>query len=303
MSGRRCSTCKHYDPAPIWRKGWCRNPLLYSSQQSHLVGEDYLDCERGMGNYWESNEESNAAANRPTASHVAPLTLYRSTETGGSRIVYPVSGSSGYRDDPPLDDPDDPRGDVGGGGRQIDYYAEERYWTDYLRIILPILGVLLFLVLLYLWALAFLRGDDDPPGQAGANATATLSLITADSTPSPAADATGAAGTPGIVFTPPPVATTPPGTIITPAPTAQTPDEPAGDIYVGAIVAIANTGGTGANLRSLATTDSDVIDVLLDGYQMEVVGGPEDSQGFIWWNVSGESGSGWVVADYLELIE
>ena len=38
MTGRKCGSCKHYEPAPIWRKGWCRNPLLYSPQQSHLVG-------------------------------------------------------------------------------------------------------------------------------------------------------------------------------------------------------------------------------------------------------------------------
>ncbi|MDQ3549250.1 MAG: hypothetical protein M3439_10590, partial [Chloroflexota bacterium] len=53
MTGRKCGSCKHYEAAPIWRKGWCRNPMLYSPQQSHLVSEEELDCERGMGNYWE----------------------------------------------------------------------------------------------------------------------------------------------------------------------------------------------------------------------------------------------------------
>ena len=62
MTVRKCSTCKHYEPAPIWRKGWCRNPLLYSPQQSHLVGEEDLDCDRGMGNYWEPLDGSAAAA-------------------------------------------------------------------------------------------------------------------------------------------------------------------------------------------------------------------------------------------------
>ena len=62
MTGRKCSSCKHYEPAPIWRKGWCRNPLLYSPQQSHLVGEDDLDCERGMGNYWEPGDPSQTFA-------------------------------------------------------------------------------------------------------------------------------------------------------------------------------------------------------------------------------------------------
>ena len=40
----------------MWKKGWCRNPLLYSPQQSHLVGEDDLDCNRGMGSYWDPIE-------------------------------------------------------------------------------------------------------------------------------------------------------------------------------------------------------------------------------------------------------
>ena len=51
---RKCSTCKFYEPAPIWRKGWCRNPLLYAPQQSHLVAEDDLDCSRGLSDYWEA---------------------------------------------------------------------------------------------------------------------------------------------------------------------------------------------------------------------------------------------------------
>ena len=54
MPEHKCSTCKHYESAPMWKKGWCRNPLLYSPQQSHLVGEDDLDCNRGMGSYWEA---------------------------------------------------------------------------------------------------------------------------------------------------------------------------------------------------------------------------------------------------------
>jgi len=51
---RKCATCKFYEPAPIWRKGWCRNPLLYAPQQSHLVAEDDLDCSRGLSDYWEA---------------------------------------------------------------------------------------------------------------------------------------------------------------------------------------------------------------------------------------------------------
>src|SRR3954470_1164390 len=48
------STCKFYEPARIWRKGWCRTPPLYAPQQSHLVAEDDLDCSRGLSDYWEA---------------------------------------------------------------------------------------------------------------------------------------------------------------------------------------------------------------------------------------------------------
>jgi hypothetical protein len=311
MTGRKCSTCKHYDPAPIWRKGWCRNPLLYSPQQSHLVGEDDLDCERGMGNYWEASDERAAELELGSMHgviHSAPIHIYGQADSPvpdlAMRRVYPVSGSSGYRDDPPVDDLDDERNAVpGGSGRQIEYYAEERYWTDYLRIILPIIGVLLFLILLYLWALAFLRGDDDTPGQAGTSPTSTIPLITADATGTAAVEITGTPGGPGIVLTPAPVGNTPQPSGSTPNPTASTPDEPSGEIYVGAVVAIANTGGTGANLRSLPTTESEVVTVLLDGVELVVIDGPEDAQGFTWWGVEGETGTGWVVGDYLEVIE
>ena len=54
MPDRKCLTCKHYEPSPIRHKGWCRNPVLYSPQQSHLVDQDTLDCGRRYGSFWES---------------------------------------------------------------------------------------------------------------------------------------------------------------------------------------------------------------------------------------------------------
>ncbi|HUG14101.1 MAG TPA: SH3 domain-containing protein [Thermomicrobiales bacterium] len=264
-----------------------------------------------MGNYWECADfvsggtEITAEPAQPST-HGELVTVHQLrplTAPNMDRRVYPVSGSSGYRDDPPIDDPGDDRLPTpGGSGRQIEYYSEERYWTDYLRIILPILGVLLFLVLLYLWALAFLRGDDETPGQGGVVATSTIPLITAQATATAAAGVTGTPGEPSIVLTPPPISTNPPETGSTPNPTAITPENPL-DIYIGAIVTIANTGGLGANLRSEPTTESEVITVLLDGEVLEVIDGPQESQDFTWWNVTNESGTGWVVADYLEVIE
>lgn len=86
---RKCGTCKYFEPAPLWRKGWCRHPLLYAPHQSHLVSEDDLDCDRGMTNYWEPAEQP--VRERPEeATHE-----YRVIQVGDSRGDEGRSGWTG----------------------------------------------------------------------------------------------------------------------------------------------------------------------------------------------------------------
>lgn len=294
MSGRKCSTCKHYEPAPIWRRGWCRNPALYATHENHLVFEDDLDCERGMGNYWEP-----ADATGQIRSHIPLKPVFdehvdprRIISTHAGQPIYSVSGSSGYSNDPdddypPADEDVPPSRDAGGSG--LGYYPEERYWTDYLRIGAPILGVILILALFWFWANAFWGGDDKSAGISG-TPQATLPAITA----SPAGTTTGGtAGSPIIVTTPPPgVATQPPG--------VTTPPAAGGELAIGATVVVTGSGGTGVNFRAEPSTESDIIDVLLDGTELTVVDGPLDAEGYTWWQVEGVAGTGWLVQDYLQ---
>jgi hypothetical protein len=306
MTGRKCSTCKHYEPAPIWRKGWCRNPMLFSPQQSHLVGEEDLDCERGMGNYWEPGEGADIAD--PTSGvFPLPIVLPRSHPTASQRLggqpVFSISGSSGYS----TDDPDDdlpPQNDSarittpGGRDRSLTYYAEERYWTDYLRIAAPILGVILVLILFWFWLTSFLGDDDNGNNGNAANSTSTSTLPIIGASPSASAQA-GATGTPQMIVTAPAVGTTPVGAVAT-----NTPEAPAGgEIVNGSIVQVANTGVEGVNLRAEATTSSEVVAVLIDGTQLTVNGEAVQSEGLVWWPVEGEAGSGWIAADYLALVQ
>ncbi len=52
---RKCGNCRYFEPAPLWRKGWCRNPQLYPPHANHLVDSATIDCEGGFRSriYWE----------------------------------------------------------------------------------------------------------------------------------------------------------------------------------------------------------------------------------------------------------
>lgn len=61
---RKCGNCRFYEPAPLWRKGWCRNPKLYPPHANHLVDATTIDCEGGFRSriYWEPVPAGQAAA-------------------------------------------------------------------------------------------------------------------------------------------------------------------------------------------------------------------------------------------------
>ncbi len=69
LSRRRCSTCRFYEPAPIWRKGWCRNPQLFPEGANHLVEGHLIDCAKPFQlfrtDHWE-------AGVHPVAREAAP---------------------------------------------------------------------------------------------------------------------------------------------------------------------------------------------------------------------------------------
>lgn len=202
---------------------------------------------------------------------------------------YPPSGPRNTFDD--FDDDDDmahsgtSSGDSprpsGGGGGNFTYYPEERYWTDYLRIAAPVLGVIILLALAWFW-LSHLIGD-------GNNGSAVDITPSSSSNPALFASptATTATGTPPVVST----STTASGT-----PSTTT------EIANGASVVVANTNGDGVNMRDAASTTGNVVSMLPEGTALTVTGDSVDAEEYTWWPVKDADGqTGYIAADFLQI--
>jgi hypothetical protein len=66
---------------------------------------------------------------------------------------------------------------------------------------------------------------------------------------------------------------------------------------VGSVVTVSYTSGKGLELHSTTSTTSTVVKALPEGTQMNVIGGPVASEGYVWWNLRGIVGgtqyTGW----------
>lgn len=251
--------------------------------------------------------------------------------TGGSMMFASGSGGSGGDYDPddydydpneeapqPERRPRQPRSTRSSGGNDVNsngrsrtaqFQPEERYWTDYLRIALPVIGLLLMIGLLWYWAQSII--NDDPNTTEPVPTDEAIGLVT-ESTPSP---------TQVIVEAPPPanesaVSTPAAGTGDAPVQEEAPPptDVPAEEAPVEE--APADTGGTFAdgdtvvvieplNLRPEPSATGDPIAQLAVGDELTIVGGPQEGEDFIWWEVLQSDGatSGWVVENYIEAAE
>jgi len=90
-------------------------------------------------------------------------------------------------------------------------------------------------------------------------------------------------------FTPVPTSTP------TPTPT-PTPIPAPTEIAVGGFVRVVD----GVNFRTEPNTSGQLIRTLADGVVLEVVAGPNDAEGFAWWQLRDVDGSlGWAAAQYL----
>jgi hypothetical protein len=188
------------------------------------------------------------------------------------------------------------RGGAGGGRpRSVQYQPEERYWTEYLRIALPILGLLLMIGLLWFWALQLM--DDDEPGGDQPVVTEpapTQEVVVPDSTPT--TEATDE------VIAPPTIEPTPTQEQTTPeAPPEETPANTGGGEI--AIDSVVQTTEEGVNMRTDASVSADSLGQLPAGTVLTVTDGPIEADDYTWWQVVNDATGevGYVVDDFLEV--
>ena len=288
-----CGSCRFYEPSGVWRQGWCRHPRLHGPHESHPVDAGTLDCESAAGkNLWEPATAQQAIPTVRTFARGAQLDAAAAGRDlglgcSGGELMSEGHGRTGSTEE-----------------RTVSYQPEERYWTDYLRIALPVIGLLLLIGLLWYWASA-LVGDGSAQPPPTPSTAAVITPINAATPAPPTATAVVIAPTPG----PPPVPTaTPPPAVAPTQAVAPTPPAAASDaqnpcasmpVYeVGSVVTTTDE----VNLRDGPTTESAAVVVLPPGTRLQVTGEFQEAGQCDWWPVTvTETGqSGFVIEQYLE---
>ncbi len=360
MAGRSCHTCRHFEPAPLWRRGWCRNPRLYALYQSHLVAESELGCGFGTGTHWQPTSDTPLQDVVRVEDSAEPADINQKRQSGPRQPLQFVkaqtllgaipgvnaamstgsgfgSGGGSGRENRGDDswtpssgrpsEPDDqsttysaPRSDrttrPAGQERTVSYQPEERYWTDYLRIALPVVGLLLMLGLFLFWANKLIDpGDDSSGANVVISETQTAEVIGAAS---PVATATVAPNLTANARTEPTTApadqgatvataTSAPAAAEDPTATAEPAETDGGDTADAEfqIDQGVQVNDTTVNLRAEANTTADVVMVLDELQQMTVTDGPVAGENYSWYqvqfeNTDGETVQGWVASDFIE---
>lgn len=225
------------------------------------------------------------------------------SEAPAERQRAPRTGGSGGGD----------RGN-GSGGRQrtIQFQPEDRYWTEYLRIALPIIGLILMLGLFWYWATQIIGDDTDPDDPVPTETVGQVETIAAEPTDAvtPTEESTVAV-TPDetSAATEEPTEAPADGDNTsgeeTPADGEEQPtEEPAdtgGDEFAADDVVVVNDSGV--NLRAAPTTAEDNIVATLDeGEELIILGGPESGENYEWYEVVTSDGefTGFIASEFIE---
>jgi hypothetical protein len=322
---RKCASCRHYQPSPLWRKGWCRNPLLFDPSTNHLVEADSLSCQRAFIDYWEARSPKDVPVMGPTAPtadtpltrpRVAPSIPLTPTGPGGQPLRAPRAATAEAislpREKPPLTlvrppgPPVEPAADVA-----ADDAFEPPEGGDVTQP-LPVVG------------------QDSAANSAPTAAIRIQGVTPAPPKPTPAPGVSRtrqilAAGVvlgvlvllavwvprvnpklginiPGFgpkatavptvtrtavaLFVPPTATAEPPPPPPTETP-APPPPAPVLQLAVGGTAQVGNTGGSGLRIRQTPSTTGRILVKVPDGARLQLKGGPQTTGSITWWQVTG----------------
>lgn len=195
--------------------------------------------------------------------------------------------------------------------RSVQTNPDDRYWTDYLRIALPVIGLLLVIAVFWYWAQQLIDNDSDDLSPTTAPGLAEIVDTPEEPTEPPATPTEEAgnilapqtSGTPSnplqqAVPSPTPASEQPPAQEQPAETEVATEEAAAGGIAPDTQVSV--TEGP-LNLRAEANTTSDIVTTLETGAVLDVLSGPEEGEGYTWWQVVDEQGNqGWVVQEFLQ---
>ncbi|GIW05303.1 MAG: hypothetical protein KatS3mg060_0108 [Dehalococcoidia bacterium] len=75
---RRCGNCAFFEPAPLNRMGWCRNPMLHAPHERALVADDEHRCKKMLTDHWQASMATQRTRQLPpSATQRATRTLRR----------------------------------------------------------------------------------------------------------------------------------------------------------------------------------------------------------------------------------
>lgn len=315
-----------------------------------MVGESDLDCARHDEDFWEPADRDDDDDQHPAMSgddternglHLftrqrrlepateTPGVIARSSNSGGS---WNSPGGSDGGGEPPVA-PRRPNRAAAPQGqeRNVSYQPEERYWTDYLRIALPVVGLLLMLGLFWYWASNVIGDSGNTPKP---TAAANVNVINAD-TPTPTI-------TPEVQITFQPTATTAASGPATESNAAGASNSASGG-NAGAANPTAATGSNssgasgnssgnsassnssngassnpskfgngdtvqttsdGVNMRPDHSTAGDPVEQIPNGTELNVTGSGVKAEGYTWIPVTDPStgNSGWVADEFVEAV-
>lgn len=313
---RKCGNCRYFEPAPLWRKGWCRNPRLYDRRANHLVDAATIDCEQVFRAriYWEPIPISD-----PIEAGATPVTKARVTENfadtppadGGNRIR---PSSDGVLRSATPNRPTIVRREKAGATpnvvakdssvrkwmlENIPYYdrvdgpLSRANWKAWLPWV--IVGLLVVVILINV--IGGKGKDNTSVANITPGATASLTI-----TP-------GLNGSPGAAS----AGTVKPGTSGSPGPTATlssalptaTVAPPTATPQPKVLAKVINTQGRGVKMRkephiTSGNEPANVVTTIPEGAEVEITGPFKTAEGINWWPVNYKGQSGWAAQEYLQ---